>query len=133
MVGKSTEDQPEPEYYELLEQGFAALDDQKVSLELVRFWFFARLLALAGHSPNLRTDTAGEALDPKQAYIFSFDETAFTASPEQGPFGAYHIKFMRLVFSGNQPQILHQVTGSQQFVLDLQPIIQNMFSYYLQR
>ena len=133
LLNSATEDQPEEDYYHLLEQSFAALDDQKVSLELVRFWFFARLLTLAGYSPNLRTDTIGEPLAATQKYDFNFDETAFKASPERGAFGADHIKFMRLAFSGNQPNILHQVTGSQNYVLALLPILQNMMTAYIQR
>ncbi len=51
LLNRVTEDAPGPEYYVLLQQLFIALDDPKINLDLVRLWFFAQLLGLAGPHP----------------------------------------------------------------------------------
>ncbi len=105
LLHRATEDQPESEYFELLEAAFIALDTATISTDLIRLWFQAQLLRYAGHSPNLKTDAAGNKLTAGQHYSFDFEAVAFTMHPE-GHFSSDHIKFLRLIFSGNTPQIL---------------------------
>jgi recombinational DNA repair protein (RecF pathway) len=108
LLNKITEDEPDEGYFVLLEQAFAALDDSGVSLRLIECWFYAQLLRQGGFTPNLGIDVAGEKLDASKRYLFNFDESAFLAS-EQGNFTADHIKFLRLLFSPNQPKTLQKV------------------------
>lgn len=117
LLNKITEDEPEPEYFALMEQAFAALDEAEVPTELVAVWFDAQLLRQGGFTPNLTTDSAGQRLQPDHRFAFHFDASSFAEDPD-GPFTADHIKFLRLLFSGNQPKTLHQVQGS----LDLLPV-----------
>jgi DNA repair protein RecO (recombination protein O) len=124
-LNKATEDNPEAEYFHLLEQAFEALDDAAVDLQLVQLWFAIQLLRFAGHSPNLKTDTAGNKLDIRGSYDFSFDDMAFTARPD-GHFTANHIKFLRLIFSGNQPKVLQKLVGSEQLSLDCKALVQGL-------
>lgn len=111
QLNKITEDEPEPEYFELLHVTFEALNDNEIALEIIRFWFAAQLLRLGGHTPNLQTDTAGERLQPDQLYNFDTEGMTFTASPNHGRFTADHIKFLRLAFNGHVPRVLAQVQG----------------------
>jgi hypothetical protein len=46
----------------------------------------------------------------------------FVANPLSGRFNANHIKFLRLVFAGNQPKVLAQVQGMGQLLHDCQPL-----------
>lgn len=115
QLHRATEDEPEPEYYELLEQAFAALDDKAIDVELIKLWFSAQLLRLAGHTPNLQTDTAGAKLEASGRYEFSIDDMAFQGRPDGG-FGVDEIKFMRLVFNGNPPVVLAKVAGAGRLV-----------------
>ena len=132
QLNKVTEDEPETEYFTLLEQTFQALDDATIQLELIRFWFGAQLLGQAGYSPNLYTDTEGSKLAADQNYDFSFDDMAFyTANP--GRFSAGHIKYLRLAFSGNQPKLLNQVQGNERLLPDLLPITQTLLINHIQR
>jgi len=112
-LGRATEDEPEADYFHLLEQSFAALDDPVIPLELITLWFSAQLLRLGGHTPNLQTATDGTKLAAGETYEFSFDDSAFMPR-EDAPYGTDHIKFLRLVFSGNQPAVLAKVTGAAQ-------------------
>lgn len=130
MLDKTTEDQPEPEYFTLLQNAFAALDDPAVLPELIRAWFLAQLLKLAGHGPNLQTDTAGTALDASQTYSFGLDEMAFVRS-QSGRFKADGIKFLRLLFSPNLPPVLAKVQGSEQLVEATAPLVRTMAQTHL--
>lgn len=115
LLNKTIEDEAEKEYFELLEHTFQALDDPANSDELVRTWFMAQLLRLGGHMPNLQTDSFGEKLNPHAVYEFDFDSMSFVQH-DQGQFTPDHIKFMRLIFSGNSPKILRQVAGYQRLL-----------------
>jgi DNA repair protein RecO (recombination protein O) len=123
---KATEDEPESAYFDLLEQAFEALDNSQISLEIIRLWFFTQLLQLGGHTPNLQSDSQGNALDPNQCYEFSFDSMAFTTSPDYGHFTAGHIKLLRLCFGGNTPHVLSRIEGSRELATDLLPLMQSL-------
>lgn len=130
MLHKATEDQPEPEYFDMLQQAFAALDDVTINLDLINLWFQAQLLRQAGHTPNLRTDSAGQELAADQRYSFDFDSVAFRPQPE-GVCTADHIKLLRLLFSRNSPQTLAQVQGTTELLPDIAPLISTMRQTYI--
>lgn len=129
-LNKATEDAPEPEYFQLLEQAFLALDTLAIDVQLVRVWFEAQLLVLGGHSPNLHTDIAGNKLTSEGNYLFDFDAMTFAAHPE-APFGAGHIKTLRLLFSHHQPHVLHQVQGLAEALADVGPMVRAMRTSYI--
>jgi DNA repair protein RecO (recombination protein O) len=130
ILHRATEDQPEAEYFNLLEQAFSALDDADINLELIRTWFKAQLLKQAGHSPNLKTDTAGQKLTPDQTYSFDFETMAFTLH-DNGKFTAAHIKTLRLLFSSHPPQDIHKVQGLSKLLTDLSPLVHTMLTSYI--
>jgi DNA repair protein RecO len=130
MLHRATEDQTEPEYFGLLQQTLAALNDPAISLELIGLWFQAQLLRLSGHTPNLRTDTSGQALAPAEHYLFDFDSVAFRPHAE-GQSTAAHIKVLRLLCSDNPPQAITQVQGLAELLPDVAPLITTMRSTYI--
>jgi len=115
QLNKHTEDEPEPDYFHLLEQAFAALDDPAIDTGLIRLWFNAQLLRLGGHTPNLQTEVDGTRLSAEQHYEFSFDDSAFISRPDGG-YAADDIKFLRIVFSGNTPEAITKVQGAGRLV-----------------
>jgi len=125
-LNKMTEDEPEPEYFEVLKGTFEALDDVSVPLDTVRFWFEAQLLRLSGHTPNLQTDEQGNKLQADKRYEFSYETMSFTNASDRGKFDASHIKFLRLVVAGNSAAVLSHVQGSRQLVDDVQPIVNHL-------
>lgn len=129
-IHKNTEDQPEPPYFDLLQKAFAALNDAAILLAIIDFWFSAQLLQLAGHTPNLQTDTQGHKLQAAALYDFSFDAMAFTPSPN-GRFGTDHIKFLRLCFAAGNAKILDQVQGCVTLVAAAAPLVRTMRTTYL--
>jgi DNA repair protein RecO (recombination protein O) len=130
LLNKATEDHPDSEYYELLEHAYAALDDKTIDLELIRGWFHAQLLRMAGHSPNLRTDTTGDKLSAGARYNFDSENMVCTLHT-QGRFGANHIKTMRLLFEGHTPKSLTQVTDLQTTLSDISPLIKTMLTTHI--
>ncbi len=130
MLNKTTEDQPEPEYFELLEKVFASLDDSTIAGELINLWFQAQLLTQAGHMPNLLSDSSGNKLTEEAEYEFDTEAVAFAPKPD-GHFTADHIKTLRLLFGGNNPKTLSQVAGADDLLPDLSPLISLLTATYL--
>lgn len=130
QLNRATEDECEPDYFELMELTLAALDDLTILNELIQVWFSAQLLKRGGHTPNLQTDKAGNKLEPDQNYTFSFDDMAFTSAPT-ARFSASHIKLLRLLFSSHTPQQIKQVQGVSQLLKDITPLIQTMRNSYI--
>jgi len=122
QLNKATEDEPEPEYFHLLEQAFAALNDAAISLDLIKLWFSAQLLRLSGHTPNLQTDTEGNKLNAGAAYNFDFDAMAFRPHPE-GTIHADGIKFLRLIFSDNSVAALQKIQNIMQLIESVTPLV----------
>jgi DNA repair protein RecO (recombination protein O) len=129
-LDKATEESPEPEYYDLLEKAFEALDDSEISLDVIWLWFTMQLLRHGGHTPNLQTDDSGKKLDAKSSYHFNHDNMAFAAH-DNGKFGADHIKFLRLGFAGTQAKILQMVQGSGDLTRSVLPLVNEMASAHL--
>lgn len=123
-IHRVTEDQPEPQYFELLHKTFEALNDSTVPLPLISFWFNAQLLQYGGHMPNLHTDIEDRKLVADQLYDFDFERMTFVANPLNGRFDANHIKFLRLVFAGNTPKALMQVQGMGVLLSNCMPLIE---------
>lgn len=127
ILNRATEDEPEAEYFDLLQQTLAALDNHDIGLNLIRAWFEAQLLKLAGHTPNLQTDTAGQKLDPGQTYSFDFDAMSFAP---KGKFKADDIKVLRLLFSQNINS-LAKVSDLLPTVAKTAPLVANMRQIYI--
>jgi DNA repair protein RecO (recombination protein O) len=130
QLNKTTEDEPEADYFHLLEEAFAALDDSSIGLDLVQLWFNAQLLRLSGHTPNLQTEADGTKLAADKTYEFSFDDSAFIARPA-GPYGTDAIKFLRIVFGGNPPAVLAKVTGVDGLVQQTKQLVLFMQQQYI--
>lgn len=127
VVDKATEDEPEEDYFELMEQALQALDDPDIDLDLIRAWFGARLLRLAGHSPNLETTAKGDKLSEDLKYVFDFDTMSF--EPEtKGRFSSADIKALRLLFSGHTPARLMRVEGMETCLEHVSPLLRTLAS-----
>jgi DNA repair protein RecO (recombination protein O) len=123
QLHKLTEDEAEPEYFELLQGVLEGLDDAEVSPALVQFWFTAQLLRLGGHMPNLEQDTTGKKLQADERYDFNLDRMTFALSPDRGRYTASHIKFLRLAFSAYPPKVLAHVQGAGELYEATQPLM----------
>ncbi len=125
IVNKATEDEPEAAYFKLLDVGLAALDDPALDINLTKLWFEMQLLKLAGHIPNLHTNSVGAKLADAKTYNVDFEQMCFEPA-SHGPLAAKHIKFMRLGFRAGKPQTIHRITDAASLAEVCAPIIQTM-------
>lgn len=130
MLNKATEEEPEQEYFELLEKVFAALDDHTINGDLIRMWFMAQLLRLSGLTPNLTHAMDGAKLEADRAYDFSFEDSAFTQRAD-GTFRADDIKFLRIMFSGNEPAVIAKVSGAAGLIQRTGKLVQLVFQQHI--
>ena len=134
QLHRVTEDAPEPEYFDLIEQAFAALDDLAIDIQLIRLWFMMQLLRIDGHTPNLHTNLAGDKLQADKRYSFSYEDMAFEEQFNKGHgigFAADQIKFLRVGFAGNRPAIMQKITGLDDQLKSTMPLVQTMAQTYL--
>ncbi len=130
LVNKATEDEPEPEYFGTLQHTLEALNDKAIDQTLIRTWFSAQLLKMAGHSPNLKTTVNGQKLSEETTYAFDFEAMAFIPQ-EKAPFTANHIKTLRLLFSTHTPEDIHKVQNISKLITDTSPLIRTMLTSYI--
>ncbi len=128
-LDKATEDRLEAAYFELLEQAFQALDDASIDRDLIEAWFGAQLLRLAGHTPNLRTEKSGSKLIAGQKYDFDFEAMSFEPGKT---YNSDHIKYLRLLFSDNQPWALQKVQGSQTLTKTVNQVVRGALANFVQ-
>lgn len=129
QLHRITEDEPEADYFDLLHQAFAGLDGD-LEVDVIRLWFLAQLLRLSGSSPDLATDTDGQALQADTLYNFDFDGMAFAMHPA-ARFSAAHIKVLRLLFNMPDLAVLRQVRGIAALLPDIAPLLDTMRQTYL--
>jgi DNA repair protein RecO (recombination protein O) len=125
QLNRATEDEPEPDYFNLLNAGFEALNNPVIDPELIKIWFQAQLLKLSGRTPNLHTDIGGGPLDATRKYNFDFDNMAFVDHPA-GRFLADHIKVLRLLLGDHRPVALGQVQGLDDILPQLRSLLQTI-------
>lgn len=130
VVNRHTEDGVESSYFWLLARALEGLNDLQLNLALVQLWFFCRLLAVSGQTPNLLTDDLGENLRLEQAYDFNYDSMAFMAKPK-GVFSADHIKLLRLAVTSSQAQVINRVRGVDSLIAGLSPLISTISQMFV--
>ncbi|MDO4773752.1 MAG: DNA repair protein RecO [Candidatus Saccharibacteria bacterium] len=95
LVARATETIDEPEWFSVLQQTLAQLNES-TDRQLIEAWFFMQYAALLGDELNLRTDVMGQALVSEKRYMYDMSEKALRPS-EQGDMTADHIKLLRLM------------------------------------
>lgn len=132
LLHRATEDNPPLEYFRLLNEALAGLDDKSAPPEAVMFWFQLHLLKLAGHAPDFTTDTKGQKLSPDKTYNFDTESMRLAPSPaRKGQFGVNEIKFWRLGLSAAHPQLLAKVQDSELLIISAQPTLKAILSNYV--
>ncbi|MDO8591452.1 MAG: DNA repair protein RecO [bacterium] len=129
-INRATEDEPEPAYFKLLDVGLAALDDPTLDINLSKLWFDMQLLKLAGHIPNLHTNSTGTKLADSKTYNVNLEQMSFEPA-SRGALSANHIKFMRLGFRSGRPQTIQRVNDATSLAGVCAPIIQIMLRTYV--
>lgn len=119
-LDRTTEDAADSDYFELIKTAIVALDSQ-LPTNLLELWFDAQLIRLAGHQPNLKTDSTGQPLSATQNYQFDITSMAFepitdSQVPNQA-LSAPHIKLLRLAFGLADPRQLTNLQAAAKILL----------------
>ncbi len=132
LIDKSTEDEAEPIYFELLNEAFVALDDSLVDLRLIRVWFYAQLLRAGGNQPNLDSDVRGGALRADGRYQFDLDAMALAEHPG-GQLGSNEIKCLRLFFGSTRPVVLQHIAAIDKLLPTVESVVRPAFDMHIRR
>lgn len=92
------------EFFELLKQTFALLNDAKNNLKIVKTWFYLRIAKIGGAELNLLSDENGMKLIEDARYDFDLHEQVFVFQTS-GRYDAETIKLLR-VLTANAPEII---------------------------
>ncbi len=131
LLNKYTEDKIDDEYFLLMSTALRSLNNDQISLKIIIGWFYSKFLILSGQQPNLSTTKEGLKLDPDLKYDFSFDDLRFFVSHKSDTLSANHVKYLRLLFSVNDPMILQKVQGADELISKVFFVIETMFSEYI--
>lgn len=96
QVGRTSQSVDEPEWFDVLLEVLAGLNDLKILRQLVQTWFYIRYAELQGDELNLRSDIEGEALAATARYTYDVNEKGLRKNL-RGELTSQHIKFLRLV------------------------------------
>jgi DNA repair protein RecO (recombination protein O) len=116
LVNKAAEAVTESDFYYLLRDSFAYLDELNIDRGVVELWFRLQFAVLLGHGLNLTAASDSQRLSENAQYDFDFQDMAFIVRPN-GKFSAAHIKLLRLA-SVKTPAILRQVSGLESVIGD---------------
>jgi DNA repair protein RecO (recombination protein O) len=130
LLHKITEDQTDADYFVLLQQAYEALNTDAVEVDILTTWFQMQLLVLAGYTPNLQTDAAGDRLSADKQYNLDLESMTFELHPS-GQYGVDTIKTLRLLMSGHPPSTLGQVEGVHTVCTALKPLLRIMMQTHL--
>lgn len=111
QVARATESVDEPEWYDLLYETLAGLNEGVIARQLVETWFYLRTASLLGYELSFRHDINGNMLDQAKRYMYDVSEKGLREHTS-GELGADHIKFLRLL--ANKPlKVIAQIGGTE--------------------
>lgn len=116
LVSNASENIDEPEFFELLEQSLAAINNLKIDLKITQTWFYLRLASLLGNGLNTATDNHGMKLVEDASYDFDQRDQVFIFS-ENGRYDSSTLKILRVLMS-NQPEIAARIAEIETWIDD---------------
>lgn len=106
-IDRATEEAVGEEYFSLLKTSLHALDAQ-VALPHIELWFYAQLLSISGHTPNVQTDAEGNRLTDDDRYVFDLNTDSFSRRND-GQYEPSHIKLISLSLKLLKPELLANI------------------------
>jgi len=95
LTAQASETADEPEWYDVLEETLASLDNYSIPRQLAETWFYLRYSALLGYELSCQRDINGIPLEATKTYNYDVIEKGFRETLH-GELGADHIKLLRL-------------------------------------
>lgn len=110
-VSKAAENSDNPEFFKIVDQSLAGLDDGD-ELDMVEAWVLLNLTKATGEEMNLHRDINGARLEAELKYVWDNMEGAFAVN-NQGDFGANEIKLLRLMLAAELKVIKRVKVGDE--------------------
>jgi DNA repair protein RecO (recombination protein O) len=114
LIDRSTEDEVDGSFYDLLRRTFAYLDVVQIDHQFTELWFRMQLENLLGRVPDLAHDAAGNKLEEFTIYAYDVYERGLVKA-QFGKLTAEHIKMLRLS-RDHSPAVLAHVEGATQLL-----------------
>lgn len=112
LISQASESTDSSDWFDLLSELFAGLDNTSINFELVEGWFFLRYSVLTGYELSLWKDCDGNEILENLKYQYDNSEKGLKIS-ENGELDSSHIKLLRLM--ATKPlKILLQIGGVEQ-------------------
>jgi DNA repair protein RecO (recombination protein O) len=116
LVSTASEMVDGAEWYDLLAETLAGIDNISIRLELIQAWFYLHYAALMGYELSLWHDIAGDDLLLGSTYRYDVAERGLRAI-DGGELTSEHIKLLRLI--ATRPiKILSQIGGIDSIIAD---------------
>lgn len=109
QIAKASGSVSEPEWFDMLAEILAALNNKSIHLGLIETRFYLRYADLMGHALNLHQDIAGARLEAGKKYTYDISEQGLRESGA-GDISTDHIKLLRLT-SVKTLDLLSQISG----------------------
>lgn len=110
LVARASETIDAPQWYEILSEVLAALDNLSISLLLIQTWLYIRYAAMMGHELSLVYDINGDRLEAQKSYQYDISEKGLRPI-EGGELSSDHIKLLRLI-AAKSIKTLTQISGT---------------------
>jgi len=116
LISVASESTDSSEWFDLLAELFAGLDNNSISFELVESWFYLRYAMLTGYELSLWNDCDGNKILEDSKYQYDANEKGLRPN-ENGELSAAHIKLLRLI--ATKPlKVLAQIGGVEPIIKD---------------
>lgn len=116
LIDRASQTVDEPEWFEVLEQVLAHLNELKVPLALIKASFYLNYAKLLGDELSLWRDTAGKKIDAEKTYRYDSSEKGLVEAAN-GEITASHIKLLR-VLNEKSLRVAKQVGGVQPYLAE---------------
>ena len=116
LVALASESTDVSDWFDLLAELFAGLNNSSVIFELVEGWFYLRYAVLTGYELSLWKDCDGNEIMEDSKYQYDSNEKGLRFS-ETGDLTSDHIKLLRLM-STKPLKILSQIGGIDPIIKD---------------
>lgn len=115
-VSRASNSLDEPDWFFILREALAALNDNLVDIRLAQTWFYLKYAQMMGNALNLLTDDTGAKLRGDTGYRYYTQDRSFQESAT-GEITSDHIKLLRLLAS--KPIMAVAQIGGIQPILDV--------------
>lgn len=121
QIDELVEDANGQEYFAILSETLAGLDNKKIDINLVKINFDIRILQTYGNLPDFSHDKHGQLLEHDKNFSFDQDSLSFFVDAG-GKFNKNHIKFLKLL-AHNSPQSVVLVEDATRYCTEVREIV----------